>query len=289
MDKKLARMLKEEGLIVPLVNELVLTTDIQVYTKSDIKIWIELLNALAEKDDRKEHFHASAAIACMREQSISLTKDKSNKPDVGAKWIFADGDLRNIHWIVIFNKLGVLKEYEKTRHSKKYDMKWTPDAILDLSEHYPDLEGSDRVGVEIKGMHNFEWYKFKAGTAESKWAIARYYQVHAYMLASGAKFWVVWGQNKNTQQYTEQIIKRDPQTIKYLQDRYRYMLKARSKPLLPAVECDMNNKDPKYRYCSQATNCEKLINKKARKMKPMSRRASRERAIDRIIKEVLVK
>ena len=290
MPTKLSKILNEKGLLVPLMNDLFISQGKNILTlsASDTKVAKKLLEIQSNRDETvRDNFRASASGSCMREQVLGLT----HKPDVKLPpttiAIFDDGNWRNVKWVVMFNKLGTLVEYEKKGYSDKYDMGYTPDAILDLSKHYPDLEGSNRVGVEVKGMHDFEWKQFKGGVANSRWAIGRHFQTHAYMLATGAKFWIAWGENKNTQQYAEQVIKRNPETIKYLKQRYDYMNRGRSKKLLPAIECELHSSDTKFRYCRQSTTCIKLKEEKAKRMKPMPDRAKSERSIARIIGKMI--
>lgn len=289
----LRKMLKgSDGILKPLVDDFMLENQekILVLTDSDIAVAnkvLETQSVRGEDRSKRTSFSAGQSASCMRAQVIGFTKHKqpSSYPPKVLN-IFDDGNWRNVRWIIMFNKMGILVETEETGHNKKYNIGYTPDAIVDLSSYYPNLEGSERIGVEIKGMNLWEWNNFKDGKPRkySKWSYSRYMQVHAYMLATGAKYWLVWGENKNDQDYQENLIKRDPETIEYLKNRFPYMQKARDKGILPALECDMVREDKKFNSCNQSEACTKIHKEKLmRKLKPLKNRAKFEREVTRMM------
>lgn len=270
----LAKFFNEDGLLKSLVNQFLIEEPNKALSlsESDIEIINHLITIQAARNkerDGRTSFSAGNSGYCMRRQILDI-KGYERKP-IPPKTVavFIDGIWRNISWVVLFNQMGILVDTEKTRHNKKYDIGYTPDAEIDLSSYYPEKEGMDRIGVEVKGMHEYEFSQFKSNkrSLNSHWAVLRWMQVHSYMLATGAKFWIAWGQNKNNQDYEENVIKRDPLTIKYLKLRYKYMSKATRLKKLPAVECSLKSSDSKFRYCSQSDNCVKLLDKKS--LKPM--------------------
>ena len=113
---------------------------------------------------------------------------------------------------------------------------------------------------------------FKVELGRSKWALSRTMQVHAYMLASGAKYWMLWAENKNNQDFDEYKMPRDETVISYLKKRYLYMQKALSDNKLPAVECEMDDSDVKFVRCSRSKDCSKLVKLSYPSLKPMKNR-----------------
>ena len=82
----------------------------------------------------------------------------------------------------------------------------------------------------------------------------------------------------------ENIIKRNAHVIKYLRRRYKYMLEGRELGMLPAIECTFDNSDPKFRYCRNKANCQKLLQNGYPTMKKMKNRTSG----DDMVKEVML-
>lgn len=270
---KIGKLLRRRsGILVPLVEKFLIKTgtDIQIISKSDQKIIEKLVKIQSiRQDERKGRttFSGSSAAACMREQAIGFMKgyERPRISDPKAALIFDDGNWRSLKWTLLFNKMGLLKHTEDVVFYPKYNVSGTPDAELDLSRYYPEFD--DLVGVEIKGMHTYEWKQFSVGEARSKWAIGRYLQSQVYMLITGRKFWIIWGENKNDQSFEENVVYRNKEIIRYLKRRYNYMLEAREQKMLPHTECIFENSDPKFKWCNQKDNCQALLKKRFPQMK----------------------
>ena len=284
---KLSRMISEGELLVPAVNEFLISEPDKILglSKSDIKLINKLLDIQAERgEERTERtsFSAGKSSDCMRNQVIHTNgMAPEGAIDPGLALIFLDGIWRNVSWVVVFHQMGILIETEETRYNKRWNISYTPDAIVDLSKYHPEMDGVDKVGVEIKGANSYVFSQFKKGEDKSKWAYKRWMQIHTYMLASGAKFWVAFVQDKNTQKFHEQVIKRHKPTIEFLKVRYDYMNRAKKRNRLPAIECDMDSSDPKYKDCDQSENCLKLHEGGTKRIKPLQDRAKFERKIIR--------
>ena len=287
---KIGKLLRRDsGILVPLVERFLLETgtDIQIISNSDYKLVKRLVKLQKTRQgERKKRitFSGGSASSCMRDQVINFLEDIEPRriTDPKAALIFDDGNWRTLKWVLVFNKMGILRKTEEVSFNKKYNVSGTPDAEVDLSSHYPQFDGL--VGVEIKGMHNYEWKTFASGEGKSKWAIGRYMQSQAYMLITGRKFWIVWGENKNDQSYEENIVKRNSLIIKYLKRRYKYMLESRMKNKLPAIECTFDNKDPKFKYCNNKDICQTLLTKNFPTMKKLKNRVQD----DNMIKEEML-
>ncbi len=266
---------KPKELLVPLVDKFLLSQGDNAEWMSErcIEIATDLFHQMnARQDERRARkvFSASGAYGCMRAQELD-TRGLNRIPITDYKLIniFHDGNWRNAKWICIFELMGLLKQYEVTQLKKKYNVAGTPDAELDLSLYYDHI--SD-VGVEIKGMHNREYNAFINNDHSSRWGAGRILQVNTYMLITGAKFWIIWAENKETQEYAEQIIYRNDVIIDYLIKRYRYQLEARSMQALPAIECEMNNTDKIFARCRQNKNCSKMLQQDYPTISPMKNR-----------------
>ena len=290
--KKLTKLLNEDGILLPIVNDFFISSPDKLLslTKSDLNIINKVLNVQANRSKKRKKdttFHAGSSGYCMREQVLSILNKKTNSIDPKMVAIFIDGNWRNVNWVTVFNQMGILLDTEHTRYNKKYNISYTPDAEIDLSKYYPNKGGMERIGVEIKGMHEYEHGLFKRNSVyknRSKWAYLRYMQVQSYMLASDANFWIIWGQNKNNQDYAEKIIKRDEKVIDIIKKRYTYMGKAMKRNVLPSIECGMNNKDSKFRYCKYSDSCVRL--READSLKPM---VNREKFETRVLKKIIGK
>ena len=251
-----------EGLLFPVVtNWFMENGKYSQYTdREGMRILLDILNKKNKDDyEGRTTFSGGKSANCMREQILNITlgAKKTNEPDYKLLNIFDDGFWRNLRWIMVFHRMGILIEYEKTSFSKKLNFSWTPDCRVNLSEYYGE-EYKD-VPVEIKGMHEYEFNQFRNRTGRANFAASRTMQVHAYMLAEDASHWLVWAENKNNQDFDECWMPRDPDIIKYLKSRNKYMQKAISVKALPAIECEMNDADPKYAKCSRSSDCKAAL------------------------------
>ena len=270
-----------EGLIKPIYTKYKLEngTDVQ-YTDKDgreiaRKLFIEQ-NSRAKNRSKRTSFSGGQSHKCMREQIIDIRFGDRSPKEVDSRLIdiFEDGIWRNMKWIVIFQRMGILKDYEKTSYDPDTNLSWTPDARVDLSEHYGE-EYSD-VPVEVKGINMHEFASFRARTGKGRFAPSRIMQVHAYMLAENVDSWVIWAENKNNQDIEEYVVKRDKNVIKYLRKRYAYMRRALKTKKLPAIECGMNDSDSKYNNCSRSAECTEFMKNNKRTMQPLKNRVEME-------------
>ena len=272
-----------EGLLVPIVSNYFIEAgrNAQYTDEKGIEMVLQLIREQNERiDGRKarKSFGGSSSSSCMRQQilDIRLGTKFVKEPDAKLVSIFEDGVWRNLKWLVIFHRMGIMKEFENTSYDRNTNISWTPDCRLDLSEWY-GKDYSD-VPVEIKGMHNGEFDNFSRRSGRGRWAAGRTMQVHTYMYAEGAKNWLIWAENKNNQEYEECWMPRDPAIIKYLESRYSYMQRALKSGKLPAIECGMEQSDVQYTQCQRNEVCKELSKKKKKlTMKPMKGKEKMER------------
>ena len=119
-----------------------------------------------EDKEERRGLHASAILApdasfCYREQVLSLFYKRNSERDLPVKQlrVFAQGIAIHEKWQRLFDKAGIAVEIEKSHFAKKYDLSYTPDAIVRMS-------GSTPV-VEIKSMNGFA-FAAAVGRGKSK-------------------------------------------------------------------------------------------------------------------------
>ena len=261
-------------LLTPLVRAFRLDNgrDAQFTSIDGMKIVVKLLKEQNERitsRSKRTSFGGSSSANCMREQMINFMADVNETQDIDYQLslIFEDGNWRNLKWIVEFQRMGILKEYEVTRYSEKINLSWTPDARVDLSAYYGE-EYTD-VPVEIKGMNEWEFKQFRQRSGRARFGASRIMQIHAYMIAANLDHWLIFAENKNTQDIEEYWCKRNPSVVKLLQAKYRYMLRARDREALPAIECAMNPSDSMFNRCSRNEDCSKLMVQTYPSLQPM--------------------
>ena len=249
--------------------------------KEGIDIAVKMLEEQNSRiDGRKgrKSYSGGSSVNCMRKQMIDILSSDSDTPPPDPEYrlslIFEDGNWRNLKWLVEFHRMGILKEYEKTSYNSKINLSWTPDARVDLSAYYGE-EYSD-VPVEIKGANDWEFQEFRKRSGRGRQAASRIMQIHAYMLAENVDHWLVFMENKNTQDIEEYWCKRDPNIIKLLRRKYKYMEEARRLKVLPAIECGMVETDSMYMRCPRNKECSKLVMQSYPTLAPMKNKATLE-------------
>lgn len=277
----------EDGLLVPATMEWFMQAgkNMQFVDEEGIGIVVDLIQEqnkrITERKSRTS-FGSSTSSNCMREQVLNIRLGDKNVPEIDYKLanIFDDGVWRNLRWILVFHRMGVLNEFEETTYSDKYNISWTPDCRVDLSRYYGKKYKD--VPVEIKGMNDYEFKQFQGRTGNGRFAYSRTMQVHTYMLAAGLSNWLIFAENKNNQDFEEHFVPRDENIIKMLKRRYGYMQESLDTDKLPAIECEMHESDTKYIRCSRMKDCTKLAKLKYKSLKPMKGKASLERKAQRV-------
>jgi len=139
--------------------------------------------------------HASAIIVgegdfCYREQVLSLLYKRiqsSNIPS-GLKRIFEEGNYIHEKWQRLFirGELGAARDMDRSRFNKRYELSYTPDAIIDFM-------GEQQV-VEIKSMNTFQFKHCTSHPSGKK-------QLMMYMHLTGIHKGFVLVEDKNTQDF----------------------------------------------------------------------------------------
>lgn len=139
--------------------------------------------------------HASAIIVgdkdfCVREQVLSLLYEQlqgENVP-INLKRIFEEGNAIHEKWQRLFIRggLGKAEDMDFSRFNKKYELSFTPDAIITIN--------GEKYIVEIKSVNTYQFKnmtKHESGTKQLRW----------YMRLTGIKNGIVLCEDKNTQDF----------------------------------------------------------------------------------------
>lgn len=148
--------------------------------------------------DTKERvgLHASAIIKgdgyCLRQQVLSLLyKQAQGEQDpLHLKRIFMAGDYIHEKYQRLFLRGGLCRpeDLDYTRFLDKYELSYTPDAIITL----PEVFGDEKVVVEIKSVNSFSFTKMNDHPSGRN-------QCLFYMRMEHIKHGFVLAENKNTQ------------------------------------------------------------------------------------------
>jgi len=139
--------------------------------------------------------HASSIITsdnefCYREQVLSLfyKQLQGKNIQIGLKRIFAEGDAIHEKWQRLFirGNIGTPEDMDRTRFNKKYDLSFSPDAIVTINKK--------QYIVEIKSQNTFIYKKQNSHPSGMK-------QLKFYMLLTGIENGFVLVEDKNSQEF----------------------------------------------------------------------------------------
>lgn len=146
-------------------------------------------------NEKRVGLHASAIIVgdkefCVREQVLSLLYEQlqgENVP-IGLKRIFEEGNAIHEKWQRLFIRggLGKAKDMDFSRFKDKYEISFTPDAII-------TIDGIQYV-VEIKSVNTYQFKGMTEHASGSK-------QLKFYMWLTGIHQGIVLLDDKNTQEF----------------------------------------------------------------------------------------
>ena len=179
-------------------------------------------------NEKRVGLHASAIIVgdkefCPREQVLSLLYEQlqgENVP-IGLKRIFEEGNAIHEKWQRLFIRggLGKAEDMDFSRFNHKYEISFTPDAII-------TIDGVQYV-VEIKSVNT---YQFKGMTEHPSGAK----QLKFYMWLTGIHQGIVLLDDKNTQEFKLKVYTFDDKAksvvVKFI-DRLKLIQKAKKRLL----------------------------------------------------------
>lgn len=240
-------------ILMPLVDQFLLTNELTDFTDGEITLATRLLKQLGQ--ERRHDFHSpSSASACLRQQMLTYFGYKGSEvDDPYLKNIFDDGNWRHLRWHMIFIRMqraGLLKvvHIEDRLVYLPWLMGGTPDDVLDIPYNGEII----RVVVDVKSANDD---KFKTIIATGKPTDGHEWQLHDYMVGLHLGRGLLWYENKNTQRYHEITVKRDPEIVRELRRRYAILKKSRKTEILPEHGCSMQPGDLMMRRCRQRLNC----------------------------------
>jgi hypothetical protein len=156
--------------------------------------------------------------------------------------LFLDGHWRHLRWQAVLLECGVIDTIEHLMQD--HGMIGTADGV-NFAENF---------GVEIKGCNSYQYtiiVRMKRPLEHHIW------QVHAYMLLTGMDLWYVLYENKDTNDWKEFRIERDPLITDEI---LRYVKSSRSVielKQLPEMLPDCKEKIGAYRGCNYTDVCER--------------------------------
>lgn len=195
------------------------------YLKKKPKEELLFLENLMNRDgERQERYglHASAMLEsdnmfCYREQVLSLffkqLQDENVKP--GLKRIYDNGNAIHEKWQRLFIRAGNdWRSMDRSRFNKKFDLSFTPDAVLDI-ESIAKILGQPCTPVEIKGYNCYQYKpmfeKHSVPKAEK--------QLMEYMGFLRVERGILLIENKNTQEYFIKIVEMDKEKMRPIYNR----------------------------------------------------------------------
>jgi hypothetical protein len=235
------RIKKAEGLLVTpkVIDFLQRHPDGVVWDDEAYEVWRELTARAMGNDDRSGRFGASSRGDCLRLQVFNFLGMPAGKllgPDT--QNLFNDGKWRHLRWQMMALQAGAI-----THAEYPYAMK-----SLRVSGSMDGLNSYESFGFELKGDRN--WSRVMDGVPEK-----HDLQMHTMMLATGWDTFVYIVEDKESQQWREIIVRRDPKIIALvraeLEELNEYIEDHRLPPVLPACAA----KEGPYRSCDFARQC----------------------------------
>lgn len=192
LDEIRGKATSSEGLVVEqTLNKL-------FYAKHNIKEearFVELVLSKNGYNSERAGLHGSAIIVgendfCYREQVLSLIYKMSQGENipVGLKRIFEEGNAIHEKWQRLFIRggLGIPEDMDRSRFNKRYELSYTPDAILNI--------GKNEYVCEIKSVNTFQFKHMKSHPSGAK-------QLQLYMHLTGIHKGFVLCEDKNSQDF----------------------------------------------------------------------------------------
>jgi len=180
------------------------------YEKPKINEEAKLINLVLSKNGyntERVGLHASAIITsdnefCYREQVLSLfyKQRQGEQTNIKLKRIFEEGNAIHEKWQRLFIRGGIamLQDLDRTRNIDKYNLSYTPDAIVKI--------GKFTYVVEIKSVNTYQFKNMKSHQSGKK-------QLMFYMLLSGINKGFVLAEDKNTQEFKVFVYDYDKEVV----------------------------------------------------------------------------
>ena len=202
--------------------------------------------------DERVGLHASAIIVgendfCYRQQVLSLLYKQTQGSEVPQqlKRIFEEGNAIHEKWQRLFIRggLGKPEDMDRTRRIKKYELSFTPDAIITIA--------GKKYVVEIKSMNPIAFKHATSHPSGEK-------QCQLYMHFTGIPRGFVLAECKGTQQFKVFLLEYDHKVVRPFLSRLQEvkamknnMLKRKEIPVRKCKNCDTK----RAQSCSMKDAC----------------------------------
>lgn len=247
--------------LTPLVDQFMVSRDLGHFTKSEASFAGQLL--LARKEPRQRTYYSpSGSKRCLREQALAIS-GMPGRIDENPRTnsLFDDGHWRHLRWHTIFlrmDRYGLLKV-----HAQEEFVKYLPWYVAGTPDDVLEIDGEMYV-IDVKGANDQVFREIQRTGRLPEHLSGYKWQLHNYMQALHINKGILWFENKNTQEYHEMRVKRDPELVKQLRAQYKILRKHRKAGTLPEHGCTMNANghvqpgDRMFQYCRQNLNCLRL-------------------------------
>lgn len=201
--------------------------------------------------NRRSTFSASSTGSCPRAQVFQFTPIQPvDRFPTSLIAVFHQGTFTHMKWQAILLDAGVLDDVEVSCTLDKYRLSGTIDGVGTVP-HGHQLASHGQYGWEFKTIRDngFRWV-LDRGVSK-----AHLLQVHAYMLMTGMDLWSVVYENKDTQEWKEFIVHRDPAITETVENLLRIMNEHIDNRTLPPILTECENRQGAYKTCPFAHEC----------------------------------
>lgn len=222
--------------------------------EEELKFINQMIQGRGTGDHDRIGLHASSIISsekdyCPRMMVLSLLYKALQGEEVNAnlKRIFEEGNAIHEKWQRLFirGNLGKATDMDFTRYNKKYQLQFTPDAILNIN--------NEQYVVEIKSVNTYSYQRQNEHPSAKK-------QIQFYMFLTGIHKGIVLQEDKNTQDFKLNIYEYDEASILEFVERleaiqeFKYNLINEKK--VPPKHCACSSySDKKVQSCSMRDVC----------------------------------
>jgi hypothetical protein len=132
----------------------------------------------------------------------------------------------------------------------------TPDDVIEIS--------GEIYVIDVKGANDAVFKEIVRNGKLPEHLMGYRWQIHNYMQALHINKGILWFENKNTQEYFELPVKRDPVLIAQLRAQYKILAKHRKAGTFPPHGCSMDEtghvqpNDRMFQNCRQNLTCLRL-------------------------------
>lgn len=171
--------------------------------KEEEVAFIRQMITRGQETQERVGLHASALIVadtsfCVRQQVLSLLyhQIQGENVEIGLKRIFEEGNAIHEKWQRLFLRAGYGKhtDMDFTRFCDKYEVSFTPDAIVTIPEFNKEVGWDGPMICEIKSVNTFQFKHMTSHSTGMK-------QMQFYMYLTGIHKGFVLCDDKNTQDF----------------------------------------------------------------------------------------